>query len=123
MLRMTRKRQKIYDVIKGSKNPISAEDILNILGDENINLSTIYRSVEYFINGDLLLTFHFNNKTYYILNNEDNHYHYFICTNCLRMEKVDCNLSDVINELKHNKGFLVTNHEMTIYGLCNKCQF
>jgi|SRR5690554_79892 len=121
MLRMTSKRKKVYDVIEKSNKPINAEIIADILGDDNINLSTIYRAIEYFINNDLLLTFYFNNKTYYILNNEGKHYHYFICTNCLYMEKINCNMNPIINKLETENNFLITNHEMNVFGLCNSC--
>jgi|SRR5690554_425512 len=121
MIRMTTKRKKVYSVFENSNKPINAENILDVLGDENINLSTIYRAIEYFINNDLLLSFHFNNKTYYILDNEGNHYHYFICTNCLFMKKINCNMNPIIKKLEDENNFLITNHEMNVYGLCNSC--
>lgn len=121
MLRMTSKRKKVYSVFENSNKPTNAENILDVLGDENINLSTIYRTIEYFLNNDLLLSFHFNNKTYYILNNEGKHYHYFICTNCLYMEKITCNMKPIIKKLENENNFLITNHEMNVYGLCNSC--
>ena len=121
MLKMTSKRKKVYSVFENSDKPINAENILDVLGDDNINLSTIYRSIEYFLNNDLLLSFHFNNKSYYILNNEGNHYHYFICTNCLLMKKISCNMNPIIKKLENENNFLVTNHEMNVYGLCSRC--
>src|SRR5690554_8173355 len=121
MIRLTSKRKQVFDVISNSNKPIDAEGILSVLGESNINLSTIYRSIEFFNTNNLLLTFHFNNKSYYFLNDEHNHHHYFICTKCLKMEKVKCNMHDIISTLEHEEDYLITNHEMTIYGLCKKC--
>ena len=121
MVKMTSKRASVFNAIKNYKKPISAEEIYDLLGSTNINLSTVYRSIDFLLENNLLLTFYFNNKTFYILNNEDKHYHYFICTNCLHMEKINCNLSNTIQNLQKNMNYSVTNHEMTIYGLCNNC--
>src|SRR5690554_1412168 len=121
MIKLTKKRASVFNVIKNNKKPINAEEIFEVLGSNNINLSTVYRAIDYLLENNLLLSFHFNNKTYYISNDIKNHYHFFICTKCLYMEKVDCHLTDTIKNLKQNKNYTVTNHEMTIYGLCNNC--
>lgn len=119
-MRMTKNRNEILDILKTTNKPLSAEDITTLLSKTKIDLSTIYRTLEYFDNNDLLLKFHFNNKAYYFLDTKD-HHHYFICTNCLAMHKIDCNLHETLNDLENKRKFRVTNHEITIYGLCNLC--
>lgn len=119
-MRMTKNRKIVLDEFKNSDRPLSAEDIAKNLENSQMDLSTIYRSIEYFDTNNLLLRFHFNNKSYYFLNTST-HNHYFICTNCLKMEAVECNLKATIDDLKANKGFTVNNHELNIYGLCALC--
>lgn len=117
---MTKQRQEIYNVFSKSEIPLTAEMIYDLLPNNFLNLSTVYRTLEYFDNNSLVLRFFFNNKNHYILNN-DQHHHYSICTNCLKMNVINCHLIDTINELENDDSFIVTNHEMTIYGLCSKC--
>lgn len=121
MLNLTTKRKKVYNLLKEVTKPLSVQDIYNSLNDETINLSTIYRSIEYFEDFNLLLKFHFNNKNYYFLNEDKKHDHYFICTSCLLMQMVPCNMKEVLSNLKLDNDFTITNHEMNVYGLCNKC--
>lgn len=119
-MRMTKNRKIVLNLLKQAKKPLSAEDIANELIKDKIDLSTIYRSLEYFDKNNLLLRFHFNNKSYYFLNTS-NHHHYFVCTNCLTMHQIECYLNNTIANLENNNHFVVTNHEINIYGLCNNC--
>lgn len=121
MIKLTSKRKKVYEIFETSNKPINAFDIHNTIGSESINLSTVYRAIDFLLDNNLLISFHFNSKTYYILNDDNNHYHYFICTSCLHMEKINCNMNNVIKDLEVNLNYQVMNHEMTLYGLCNNC--
>ena len=119
-MRMTKNREIVLNEFKKSNKPLSAEDIAANLKNSKMDLSTIYRSITYFDSNNLLLRFHFNNKSYYFLNTKT-HSHYFICTNCLKMETISCNLKETIEDLTNNKHFTITNHELNIYGLCDIC--
>ncbi|WP_084156704.1 Fur family transcriptional regulator [Haploplasma axanthum] len=79
-------------------------------------------TISYSKKNNLLLKFHFDGKSFYFLNVDGHHHHYFVCTNCLSMFAIDCNMNSTIKELKNEHDFLVTNHEMTIYGLCKDCR-
>lgn len=119
-MRMTKNRRIILELLNQTKKPLSAENIAIALENDKIDLSTIYRSLDYFDVNNLLLRFHFNNKSYYFLNTS-NHHHYFVCTNCLAMHEIECYLKDTIDSLEANKNFIVSNHEINIYGLCDVC--
>lgn len=119
-MRMTKNRKIVFDILKDAKKPLSAEDISHALSNNKIDLSTIYRSIDYFDNNNLLLRFHFGNKSYYFLNTS-NHHHYFVCTNCLAMHEIKCYLNDTISQLENENNFTVSNHEINIYGICQEC--
>lgn len=122
MFKLTKQRKLIYQILKDNKKPLSIENIFHMLPKSSMNLSTVYRAIDYFESFDILLKFHFNDSNYYILNKDKEHHHYSICTSCLEMDKVDCHLSDTILNLESKNNFKVTNHEITIYGLCSYCQ-
>lgn len=121
-MRMTKQRKLIYDILKAINKPLNIENIFYSLPDETMNLSTVYRTIEYFESFDLLIKFHFNGNSYYILNDNNEHHHFSICTSCLEMKEIACHLDQTIKDLKNDDSFLVTNHEITIYGLCKDCQ-
>ena len=121
MLRMTKQRKMVYQCLENSEKPLSVEAIYEIIKDDKLNLSTVYRAIEYFENNDLLVKFHFNGKNFYFLEKDGNHHHYFVCTKCHTMHKIKCNMKEILNNLESNKNFVVTNHEMNVYGLCSLC--
>lgn len=121
MIKLTEKRQLVLNKIKNSKKAINALTIYENIGKEKIDLSTVYRAIDFLVENNLLLSFHFNNNTYYIFNDKNKHYHYFICIKCLNMTKINCNMKSIIDSLENNYNYDVINHEMNIYGHCNKC--
>lgn len=121
MFKLTKQRQFIYDILKDSNKPLSIENIFYLLPEDTMNLSTVYRTIEYFQTFDILLKFNFNDTSYYILNLDKKHHHYSICTSCLEMKKIECHLQETIKALS-NDNFSVTEHEMTVYGLCSLCR-
>lgn len=122
MLKLTKQRQIVYDLLKDINKPLSIENIYYLLDEGTMNLSTVYRTIDYFQSFDLLIKFNFNGTSYFILNDEDKHHHYSICTSCLEMKKIDCHLEHTIKHLNDDNDFHVTGHEMTIYGLCSLCK-
>jgi Fur family ferric uptake transcriptional regulator len=49
------------------------------------------------------------------------HHHHLICTACGRMEPAECPLVGIADRAETPSGFLVTSHEVTLYGLCPDC--
>ena len=51
------------------------------------------------------------------------HGHYLICTGCqekIRLE--DCPLHELEHKLTDETGFTITDHDLTLYGLCPACK-
>jgi Fur family transcriptional regulator, ferric uptake regulator len=101
--------------------PKSAEMIYSILEQDKINLSTVYRTLDFFFSQGLISKSVIGNTAYYYLN-RDEHSHYMICVNCKKMIEIDCHLHDIDKELSDTHHFKVTHHDLTIYGLCENCQ-
>lgn len=49
------------------------------------------------------------------------HHHHLICTGCGRLEAADCPLESVSASARTQSGFVLTGHEVTLYGLCPDC--
>lgn len=122
-LYFTKKRKMIFDVINKSKMPISAEDIYKLLSNEDINLSTIYRTLNLFeekkIVDKIIRT---DKKSYYTLKTKK-HEHYIICKKCNNiLELKSCPLEILYENNILEKGFEITNHTIEIEGICAKCK-
>jgi Fur family ferric uptake transcriptional regulator len=48
------------------------------------------------------------------------HHHHLICTGCGRLEPADCPLES-LTAAETPGGFVVTGHDVTLYGLCPDC--
>ena len=52
----------------------------------------------------------------------DDHHHHLVCTSCGCVESAACPIEQVVAETAVRSGFLVTDHEVTLYGLCASCR-
>ncbi len=118
-MRMTKQRQLILSLISDKQQPLSAEMIYEKLPDKSMNLSTVYRVLDYFFLHDIINKTTIQNIAYYFLKTA-HHHHYFICTTCQKMFPVDCHFFD--EDDLEKKGFKVSYHDITVYGTCPACQ-
>lgn len=50
----------------------------------------------------------------------DHHHHHVVCDGCGRVEAAECPVTPVISAGSAG-GFVITRHEVTLYGLCPAC--
>ena len=79
MVKLTLKRQVIYDILKQNDAPLSAEDIHAKLKNEQMNLSTVYRTLEFFYKEHMVSRNYLDNKAYFYLNHDDHHHFLLTC--------------------------------------------
>ena len=120
-MRMTKQRTQIKSIFDEHSNPLSAEMIMDLLPDDALNLSTIYRTLEIFYDEEIISKSTINHTNYYYLN-DHKHHHYMICLNCHKMIEIDCHLHQFEDQVAKSHGFKVTHHDMTLYGYCKACQ-
>lgn len=119
-MRLTNLRQLVLDSFKGDNSLLCAEDIRHILREEAIDLSTIYRALEYLNSKDFLGKSTINKTSYfYLLDGE--HHHYMICTKCLARFPIECELNRLLKKSVKEHKFHVTDHDLTVYGYCVDC--
>ncbi len=56
----------------------------------------------------------------YVRCTADGHHHHLVCTGCGRVAHASCPLES-IGAHRADDGFVVTGHELTLYGLCAGC--
>jgi len=50
----------------------------------------------------------------------DHHHHHVVCDGCGRVEAAECPVAPVVSAGEVS-GFVITRHEVTLYGLCPAC--
>ncbi len=124
-MRMTRQRKIILDVLNAADSPRSAEEIAHAVRahDSDMALSTIYRNLEKMLELGMVMQTRFQDGLARYEQTGSIHRHYLICTNCGRRQIVDvCPLHHLQAQLEATTGYLITDHQMNLYGLCPECQ-
>jgi Fe2+ or Zn2+ uptake regulation protein len=49
------------------------------------------------------------------------HHHHVICDGCGRVAATDCPVAEQVASSAQSDGFVITRHEVTLYGLCSQC--
>ena len=120
-MRITKHRKEILNLFeKDYDNLWSAESIYQELKHKNIDLSTIYRTLDMFFKEGLISKRMMDYTAYYYLNGKE-HYHYMVCTSCHRKFKIECQFESIIQTVQNRNNFKATHHDITIYGHCINC--
>ncbi|MDC9727282.1 MAG: Fur family transcriptional regulator [Candidatus Thioglobus sp.] len=119
----TQQRMAIIKELSGSKNSISAYDLLAQLKKQGhaFNISTIYRVLDFWIELGLIHKIESNNT--YLVCNDSHHNHFHVLFHCLGCETVEesCKLSKQAM-LPNMQSFKPKeNQVIELQGLCKNC--
>ena len=116
----------ILKILYFSKEHLTADEISNKIKQNynvSIGIATVYRAMKFFHDTNLVNQFDIGDGVIrYELNIAEHHDH-LICTSC----GIIIEFSDNLIELKQMKiaeknNFILKEHVMTIYGVCETCQ-
>lgn len=124
-LKATLPRLKILEIFqKGTQRHMTAEDVFRVLLEDrsDVGLATVYRVLAQFEQADILSRSHFESgKAVYELN-EGKHHDHLICTSCGRVEEFyDAEIERRQQMIAVDKGWILQDHAMSLYGLCGDC--
>ncbi len=125
-LKRTKSRSAILEVLEHSPQPLSAEAVYAELKnkDINMNLSTVYRTLEILTEKNLTekLTITGENKALYEPSHIG-HRHYLVCLDCKKTTAVEgCPLEGYEKKLADETDFQIEGHKLDIYGYCSQCR-
>ena len=124
-LKATLPRLKILEIFQtGKQRHMTAEDVFRVLLDErsDIGLATVYRVLTQFEQAGILNRSNFESgKAVYELN-EGQHHDHFVCTSCGKVEEFyDPEIEKRQNMIAQEKGWVIQDHAMALYGQCAEC--
>ncbi|MGI4777912.1 MAG: ferric iron uptake transcriptional regulator [Janthinobacterium lividum] len=124
-LKATLPRLKILEIFQtGTQRHMTAEDVFRVLLNErsDIGLATVYRVLTQFEQAGILERSHFESgKAVYELN-EGTHHDHLICTSCGKVEEFyDAEIERRQQMIAKDKGWIMQDHAMSLYGLCGDC--
>ena len=125
-LKVTLPRMKILDLMESSSvRHQSAEDIYQSLRDdgEEVGLATVYRVLTQFEAAGLVTRHHFEGGQAVFELNREGHHDHIVCVGCGKVEEfVDEIIESQQAKIADNKGYVITDHSLILYGKCPECQ-
>ncbi len=125
-LKATLPRLKILKFLESTTaRHLSAEDVYKAMLDtgEEVGLATIYRVLTQFESAGLVTRHHFEGGHSVFELNEGKHHDHIVCVKCGKVEEF---YDETIEERQHliadKNGFSMTDHALTIYGVCTDCK-
>ena len=124
-LKATLPRLKILEIFQtGGQRHMTAEDVFRVLLNDHsdIGLATVYRVLTQFEQAGILERSHFESgKAVYELN-EGKHHDHLVCTGCGKVEEFyDPEIERRQQMIAADKGWILQDHAMSLYGLCADC--
>ncbi|MBP9721679.1 MAG: ferric iron uptake transcriptional regulator [Gammaproteobacteria bacterium] len=125
-LKVTLPRLKILELLeKSKKRHVSAEEIYHQLlaQSEDVGLATVYRVLTQFETAGLVTRLRFDGEHSVFELQQSEHHDHLVCVDCGHVaEFVDEVIESRQIEIAKQHDFELTEHEMTLYGLCSTCR-
>ncbi|CCO23056.1 Fur family transcriptional regulator [Maridesulfovibrio hydrothermalis] len=125
-LKMTPQRRTILDVFLNEEGHISSEELYNLIRkeDSSIGQATVYRTLKLLAESGIAKTVDFNDGVIrYEHKYGHEHHDHLVCECCGKtIEAVDHEIEHLQKELAKKHGFVLTHHEMYLFGVCKECQ-
>ncbi len=121
--RKSRQRERILDILRGTKSHPTADTIYLEMKDEfpDLSLGNVYRNLNILVDTGMIQRLDFGSTFNRFDGNCDIHPH-FICERCNCVSDLeireDFNPGDFI---KNNNGKKVTSFTLEFFGICEKC--
>lgn len=121
-IKVTKGRILIYDLLLNSDKNLTADYLHKKCSEEeDINLSTIYRTLELFEQKEIVDKIFASDGTSTYTIKRHKHNHIVECNLCHKEIEVACPMTQIEELLKEQTGFKLTEHKLQLKGLCKDC--
>ena len=116
----------VLKILYFSQEHLTAEEISNEIKTKynvSIGIATVYRAMKFFNDMKLVNTLDIGDGIVRYELNLSNHHDHLICTSCGKIIEFTDDFIE-LNQIKiaEKNNFILKEHVMTIYGICETCQ-
>lgn len=122
--RSTAQRRAVTSAVARFAGAFTADDLVARLGHEapGVSTATIYRSIAAMAaTGHLSHVGERDGAALYARCDETEHHHHLVCTSCGATAHTPCPVDPHALAATAPAGFVVTSHDVRLYGLCAAC--
>lgn len=125
-LRRTLPRRVLLRLLAASERPLSAQDLFEQT-EEDINIVTIYRTLNELTRLELLTRTEFGEGFYRYEAapgpSDTAHHHHVVCDSCGSIADFEgCMVDAMLEKTRLPDNFHVSSHVLTLRGICGSCQ-
>lgn len=123
-IKVTKARISILNILFNCEDSIDADYIFRKCRKEefNVNLSTIYRTLEVLLEKGIVNKFDLGDGKYNYKLKSFKHKHKIKCDLCKKEVEIECPMPQVEELIKNATGFSLVHHELKITGICTECK-
>jgi Fur family transcriptional regulator, ferric uptake regulator len=121
--RLTPQRAMILKIIQDKKGHVGVSEIIQKVKSvaPEINVSTIYRTLDFFIKFGFITHMHTKDGDEYEYG-EAGHHQHLICKSCGSSKEIRSDLFvNLAKEIKEKYGFLIEMKHVPVFGVCDEC--
>ena len=121
MQRDTNQRRAIRKVFAEAGHPLSPHEVLEQAQGfaPNLGIATVYRTLKGLVHQGFLAAVELPGEPQRYEISGKPHHHHFSCRACRKLYKMEGCPSDIARLVP--PGFQMEDHELVVYGLCDKC--
>ncbi|MBZ4662442.1 MAG: transcriptional repressor [Caloramator sp.] len=127
--KLTPQRRAVLDVIIDNEGKhLSPEEIYDIVKQNcpDIGLATVYRTLNLLEKMGVVCKMNFDdgcNRYELVHDEEDHQHHHLVCRGCGKVEEVEDDLLEVLEEkIEEKYNFKINDHSVKFYGYCSECR-
>lgn len=121
-IKVTKGRVLIYDLLLNTEENLTVDEIYQeCKKEEDLNLSTVYRTLELFEKHEMVDKIFTADGTGTYTIKRHKHNHIVECSLCHKEIEVACPMNQIEKLLKDQTGFKLTEHKLQLKGLCKDC--
>jgi Fur family ferric uptake transcriptional regulator len=120
---VTDRRRSVAAAADGFSRAFTVDDLIAAARTHSpgIGVATVYRAVTAMESaGSLERVGMREGSALYVRCSAEEHHHHLLCTGCGAVAHTECPLDPFLPDASC-RGFVVTSHEITLYGLCAAC--
>ena len=125
-LKSSKRRTAIIEYFINADRHFTVEQLYNEIKKMNpkIGYSTVYRTLKLLVDCGMANIHHFGEEyTKFELTHKEQHHDHLVCNKCARIiEFTHMGIEEFQKSVAKKHNFIVSSHELQIFGLCDKCR-
>jgi Fur family transcriptional regulator, ferric uptake regulator len=120
----TPQRMAIINIVMESKELLSPSALFEKVRrvDPEVGEVTVYRTLNILFDLGLVCMVHTGENTHSYISRPPMHHDHLICSGCGKVvDFMNCNLSELEQNLMSETGFDIKEHRLDFYGICRQC--